>query len=592
MGILEGRAPNGSGARPFRPSTVYREVAMLSTRGGAALLLVGAISTLGWAGERLDRGAVAMRTAQGKVYLSWRLLADDPADVAFHVERRQGGQVVRVSVEPVRKTADFVDASAPAAEGLEYAVRTVAPGRGAEAVWVPLGSNDPAKPYRAIKLEGNYTVQKAGIADLDGDGRLDFVFKQPNENVDPYEKYWEPSTNSFKLEAYRHDGTLLWRRDLGWAIERGIWYSPYVVYDLDGDGRAEVAVKTGEGDPRDKDGRVQSGPEYLTILDGQTGKPRLRVDWPARELMPSYNYASRNQLAVALLDGKTPSLIVLRGTYNAMVAVAYRLQGAKLEEQWRWSNQGLPRQFQGQGAHWTHAADVDEDGRDEVVLGSITLDDNGKVLWTTGLGHPDHAYVGDIDPSRPGLEIYYGIESRGKKNTMCLVEARTGKLLWGHDQPTQHIHSSGLCSDIDPAYPGSECYSGERDDKSKRWLHSARGELIGTADLGGLAPAPPTGMPTPSANWSAAAESPTTRAPNWREIQGDVIAVVDLDGDWREEILTTVAGEIRIYSTPIPARDRRTTLLADRLYRMDVVAAAMGYFQVPMTSYDLATAKR
>ncbi len=97
---------------------------------------------------------------------------------------------------------------------------------------------------------GDHTFQKAGIADMDGDGKLDFVLKQPHANVDPHEKYWKPSPGSYKLEAYRHDGKFLWRYDLGWAIEQGIWYSPSVVYDLDGDGRAEVAVKTGAGDKK------------------------------------------------------------------------------------------------------------------------------------------------------------------------------------------------------------------------------------------------------------------------------------------------------------------------------------------------------
>lgn len=102
----------------------------------------------------------------------------------------------------------------------------------------------------SIRLQGNYLAQKVGIGDLDGDGRLDFVIKQPEGNIDPYEEYWTRSPETYKLEAYRHDGRFLWRFDLGWSIERGIWYSPYLVYDLDGDGKAEVAVKTGEGDPR------------------------------------------------------------------------------------------------------------------------------------------------------------------------------------------------------------------------------------------------------------------------------------------------------------------------------------------------------
>ncbi len=254
-----------------------------------------------------------------------------------------------------------------------------------------------------------------GIADLDGDGRYDFVIKQPNANVDPYSApgYWKRSPGTYKLEAYRGDGKSLWRLDLGWSIEQGIWYSPYVVYDLDGDGRAEVALKTGEGDPRDSEGRVRSGPEHLTILEGRSGKPITRVDWPSRDGfreavsndLAAYNYYCRNQLCVAYLDGKTPSLLAERGTYNIMKLVAYQLRGGRLRELWRWDNTKEPRKYWGQGAHWMHAADVDGDGRDEVLLGSSVIDDGGTALWATGLGHPDHCYVGDIDPARPGLEI-------------------------------------------------------------------------------------------------------------------------------------------------------------------------------------------
>ena len=163
------------------------------------------------------------------------------------------------------------------------------------------------------------------------------MIKQPNANIDPYEKYWSRSPDTYKIEAYLADGTFLWRYDLGWAIERGIWYSPILVYDLDGDGRAEVCLKAGQGDPRDADGRVTSGPEYLVVLDGMTGKERARADWPNRADFPSYNYASRNQMAVAYLDGKTPSLVVVRGTYNVIQVWAHEYRDGRLREQ-RWND--------------------------------------------------------------------------------------------------------------------------------------------------------------------------------------------------------------------------------------------------------------
>jgi rhamnogalacturonan endolyase len=562
--------------------------------------------------ERLDRGVVARPIEGGKVYIGWRLLESDPGNVAFNVYRDQlGVGSVKLNAEPIRRTTDFIDPLPPKKARTVWTVRTLVDGKeGAAGVSQPLRPADQEPPYISIRLDGNHTFQKVGIADLDGDGRYDFVVKQPNANVDPYYRpgYWSRSPETYKMEAYRHDGKFLWRLDLGWSIERGIWYSPYVVYDLDGDGKAEVALKTGEGDPRDSEGRVRSGPEHLTILDGLSGKPITRIDWPSRDGfreavsddLAAYNYYCRNQLCVAYLDGKTPSLLVQRGTYNLMKLVAYQLRGGKLRELWRWDNSKEDRQYWGQGAHWMHAADVDADGRDEVLLGSSVIDDDGTPLWSTGLGHPDHFYVGDIDPGRPGLEIYYGIERRQpQRNGMCLVEAATGKILWGHEGATRHVHGQGMCSDIDPQHPGTECYSADTD-SSKRFsyarLRTCKGQVISEENLGGFSPR--------GILWDGDLQRELLvngRIFNYGDaddqsiaprVEGHVAAVADILGDWREEIITSVPGELRIYTTTVPAAGRRVCLMQDPLYRMDVVCAAMGYFQVPMTSYDLATGKR
>jgi hypothetical protein len=197
-----------------------------------------------------------------------------------------------------------------------------------------------------------------------------------------------------------------------------------LVHDLNGDGRAEVILKLGpDEDLRDAEGKVQTGPEWLAVLDGYTGEEIARTDWPTREGYRSYNLASRNLMCIAYLDGKTPCIVVDRGTYAIMRVHAWQLRDGKLEELWAWSNDELSGIYRGQGAHSMHAADVDGDGRDEVFLGSSVLDDNGVELWSTGMGHPDHHYLGDIDPTRPGLEVYYGIEPRSAADGCNLVDA-------------------------------------------------------------------------------------------------------------------------------------------------------------------------
>ncbi|MDO9507839.1 MAG: hypothetical protein Q7I97_00625, partial [Thermovirgaceae bacterium] len=357
---------------------------------------------------------------------------------------------------------------------------------------VTVSANTAIKPYLSIKLENDTTTfQRVGIGDLNGDGRYDFVIKTPNTTLDPW--HWRPSETTYKLEAYLSDGTFLWHKDLGWNIEAGIWYSPYVVYDFNGDGRAEIAVKTApiDEDYREtkpdasghyKPGRVASGPEYLSILDGMTGEELARTDWPSRDGLGMYHHTSRNQLGVAYLDGKTPCLIAARGTYNINKLAAFQFQNNKLDELWKWDSTDEPGGlYYGQGAHTMHAVDLNGDGKDAIILGAAVIDSNGEGLWSSGMGHSDNVWVGDIDPARPGLEIYLGIEgSRAKgsvQNGICLRDAQTGELLWGLDQKTEHIHGSGLCANIDSRHAGMECYSGEKG-LPDRWLHAVQGKLI------------------------------------------------------------------------------------------------------------------
>jgi rhamnogalacturonan endolyase len=440
-------------------------------------------------------------------------------------------------------------------------------------LFASLAADCAEKPYLSIPLAGKYTFQQIGLGDLDGDGELEFIIKQPNFNVDPYQQpgYWKRSESTYKLEAYKRDGRRLWVYDMGWAIEEGIWYAPWVVYDLDGDGKAEVYCKAGEGDPRNEQGLVESGPEYLVKIDGQTGKVVKKTVWIGREGYPDYNYYCRNFLAVAYLDGKTPSLIMQRGTYNVIKTWALDRDFNAL-----WKNEVLvkgltaSRNYYGQGSHGILAADVDEDGNDELVIGAAVIDDNGKGLWTLGLGHPDICYCADIDPNHPGLEIFYGFESRQDSGGMQVVDAKTGKKLWGLKTPTSHLHGQGMCADVLAEYPGMEVYAGERD-YPKRWLFSADGQLISLTEKENLAPRPIW--------WDADDQKEVATGGGIRDwgqaiiqkYEGSVILVVDCLGDWREELITSVAGEIRIYTTPIPSDKKRPALLSDRQYRLGIV---------------------
>ena len=364
----------------------------------------------------------------------------------------------------------------------------------------------------------------------------------------------------------------------GLAIEEGIWYSPIVVYDLDGDGKAEVYCKAGEGDPREPTGHVRSGPEYLVKIDGLTGKVVKKLDWPSREGFDDYNYYCRNLLGIAYLDGRRPHLIVERGTYKIIKVQAYQ---SDLTLQWYWEASGKYESFRGQGMHGMHAADVDEDGRDEVVLGSAVLDDNGEPLWNRRKGHPDVCYVADVDPSRPGLEIFYGIETGRQSNTVCLVEAKTGKMIWGNPEITVHVHGQGMVGDINPDEPGMECYAGEAKGGSNYWLYAASGKLLGHVDLGELSPKAIYWMEGSTKAFVVGKQIFRWPREEIGRIEGRIVAITDCLGNWREEIITALDGEIRIYTTTIPTSTRRVCLMQDRLYRTDVAMQTMGYFYPP-----------
>ncbi len=548
----------------------------------------------GWAQARplepMGRGAVASRVGDG-VYVSWRLLRDDPAEAAFDVFKTRDGQRVRLNAAPLTQTTDWVDTNAYDAA----ASYTVAPAEGFRGASQTVKA-DPEKrktPYIRIPLATtNATAQKVGIGDLDGDGVYDYVIKQPGDNVDPWVKYWYKSPDTFKIEARKSDGTLLWIKDLGWNIERGMWYSPMVVCDLNGDGRAEVAAKIGpEEDLRGPEGRAEKGPEWVAVFDGLTGREIARAPWPPREAFAEYNLSSRNQLAVAYLDGKTPCLVTLRGTYSLMLAEAWQLKEGRLERLWSFTNEGMAGNFRGQGAHSCQCVDVDNDGRDEVILGSLALDDDGSVLWTTGKGHPDAHYYGDIDPRRPGMELAYIVETRQRKEGgIHLLDPVTGQFLWQLGEPTVHVHSCGMCTDIDPLQPGLEIYGADADDHKvteHRWLLASDGKVLKSGKAVDFS------FGVPSAWWDADLQREIARGQMSdyeggvvsERLEGAVVLVADVIGDWREEVLTTVKGELRVYTTPVPAMDRRVCLMQDVAYRQRTAMNAMGYFQVPILSY-------
>ncbi|HEV2762213.1 MAG TPA: hypothetical protein VGV38_04395, partial [Pyrinomonadaceae bacterium] len=323
--------------------------------------------------ERLGRGVVAVKQPDGKVWVGWRVLGTDPERVAFNLYRATGGsKPVKLNDRPVADVSNFVDATADASKSNSYFVRPIVDGREQErSAAFTLPANAPARQYLSIPVQPpkGYTPGDASAGDLDGDGEYELVVHMTGRGTDNTRPGF---TSEPVLHAYKLDGTLLWSINLGRNIREGAHYTQFIVYDLDGDGRAEVACKTADGttdgrgkvigDPnadwrnpegtfvnlrtpsgretrRDLTGYVLSGPEFLTVFDGLTGAALATTDFipprhptkqnPTSEELAAVwgdgygNRVDRFLAAVAYLDGKRPSLVMSRGYYTRAVITAW-----------------------------------------------------------------------------------------------------------------------------------------------------------------------------------------------------------------------------------------------------------------------------
>ena len=671
--------------------------------------------------ENLGRGIVALHQADGKVAVSWRLLGTDPDGIAFNlyrtsdplpgrggpganfgasggsaaaggtpppagpVGRGQGrgggrggfagaasGEPVKLNPEPLRGPTFFIDETASLASRTSYFVRAVIDGTEQEpsaSFVLPAGA--PPRPYLSVPLQPppDSAPNDASAADLDGDGEYDLVVKFEQRGRDNSQG---GATGESRLQGYKLDFVngprLLWTINLGRNIREGAHYTQFMVYDLDGDGRAEVVCKTADGtvdgqgkvigDPNanwvqpdgamasviapgrggsgaaEKSersvataGHILSGPEYLSVFDGLTGAALATTNYlPARvasstefkpqELQDTWGDATGNRsdrylACVAYLDGARPSVVMCRGYYTRSTLAAWDWREGKLTLRWFFDSDKFgpadrSNPYRGQGNHNVSVADVDGDGRDEIVYGAMVVDDDGKPLYSTNWGHGDALHVTDHVPDNPGLEIY-NIQERFDQQGMNLRDAKTGRPIF--TVPSVAAASRGgdagegpgraAAFNIDPRHPGSEVWAFGA---GMTGLYSAKGERISDRRPrscnfaawwdGDLLRELLDRNYVAKWNWETGTETTLLIAQDCTSNNGTKATPTlsaDLFGDWREEIIWRAndGKELRIYTTTIPTRHRLPTLMHDPQYRVAIAWQNTAYNQPPHPSFYL-----
>ncbi|MEK3942839.1 MULTISPECIES: rhamnogalacturonan lyase [Paenibacillus] len=564
--------------------------------------------------EKLNRGLVAVKVSSG-VFVSWRLLGTEELSVSFNLYRNG----TKVNVTPITDSTNYQDNAGITSSS--YTVRAIVGGieqsdSPAANVWannyldVPI--QIPAGGTTPDGVSYTYSANDASVGDLDGDGEYEIVLKwDPSNSKDNSQSGY---TGNVYLDAYKLNGTRLWRIDLGKNIRAGAHYTQFLVYDFNGDGKAEVVCKTADGtvdgvgvtlgntsaDYRNSSGYILTGPEYLSVFSGQTGKALTTIDYvPARGTVSSWgdNYGNRVDrflAGVAYLDGVHPSIIMARGYYTRTVVVAFDWNGSALTRKWTFdSNSSTNAGTAGQGNHSLSVADVDNDGKDEIIYGALTIDNNGATLYNTGLGHGDALHVGDLNPNRPGLEVFKVMENTSSPYGAAVWDAANGTVLWG--VYTGKDTGRGMAADIDPNYPGEEVWAhgvglysitGTKISSSMPsvnfgiwWDGDLSRELLDGVKIDKWNPAS-NSVTNLLTGASVASNNSTKATPS---LQADLL------GDWREEAIWRKSDNsaLRIYTTTNITTNKIYTLMHDPVYRLSIAWQNTAYNQPPHTGFFL-----
>lgn len=604
-------------------------------------------------------------TALKKILVSWRLMPDDDYETAFDLYRIPDGKTRTLisGADGIIASTCFQDKYSDFSSDITYELCRHGATEVLASYTIKAGQLQSGVPYVSLPLqnwEGTpegyiYKVNDCSYGDLDGDGWPEIIVKRgirPDSllllNGGLAEEEHPEVRHSTMWEAYRLDGELMWRVLSGPNIQSGNQTS-FAVYDLDGDGRCEVATRLSEGavfgdgaeigdtdgdgktdyrDFNDNRNHTHGMPEFLCVIDGLSGKELARAQYiptgDDSELWGDDYWKRAESIRIGLMkcDGESHSVIISRGAYAKTVIEAWDYSEGTLTRRWHFDSD-VPgcTKYAGQGYHSLFVGDVDDDGLDELCYGSMTLDHDGEPLYVSGTdkgtetvlkgrsfnstfagyGHGDALHMGDFVPERPGLEIWSCFET-GDYGA-ALRDARTGETIWYHKEAAD----VGRCSvaDIFSEYPGCEMwwYGGN--------IMTADGETV-TTDSGEPVAPPANNMAvwfTGSLNRqlldgnkvctrqrSDGKEIRALRANffNAKAINGtknNPCLYADLFGDWREEIIyvDSAETELKIFSTWYPTEYRFRPLLEDHHYEMSALNENIGYNQPTETGFYLGS---